>query len=124
MRSGAYREPIIFALKDTDPKLADLFRKGDIKFAIVSGITGCVTIRRDLIDTCLCALEKAKQHYPEEAAYYMDGLLNGLFVPAMTAGVNYIATGASAEEAMKKQAQVVAAQPERVYARGELFFTS
>ena len=124
MRSGAYREPIIQGLQGIDPELAVLFQRGDIKFAIAGSIVGGVTVRRDLTDLCVRALEAAGPQYAEEKAYYIDGLRSGRVVPVSTSGVNYIATGTSAEDAMKKQAAVLAAQPEKVYKPGELFFNS
>lgn len=124
MRSGAYREPIVEGLRSVDPELAVLFERGDVKFAIAGAITGAVTVRKELTAICIRVLELAPDKYAEEKAYYIDGLRNGRFVPVSTSGVNYVATGASAEDALKKQAAVLAAQPEKVYAPGELFLKS
>ena len=83
-----------------------------------------LTIRRDLVDVCIQALERAGERYAEEKAYYIAGLRSGRTVPVLAAGVRYIAIGDSAEDAVKKQKAVLAAAPERTYAPGELFMKS
>lgn len=98
--------------------LADGVRNGDIKLAVSSSIQGAVTMRQDLAEVFIEALDKAKHELEiqEICDYYIQGLREGRMVPAEKAGAYVYPYGDS-------HAKYVGSG-DRNYSPGELFFGS
>lgn len=101
--AGEYREPLIKALRlMAFGVLADLLECQDIKLAVTGSIRGNVKRREDLTPTFLKALALHADMTSPLVRKYYEGLNDGRFVPVENIRLN----------------------TEKIYAPGELFFTS
>jgi len=107
-RPGQYREilvPGLEKLKEYD--MAKAVEKQEIKLAVANSIRGPVQTRRNLTELFADAMEFMREDSPELVKYYKTGLNTGTIVPVVN-----------------NCAEINARIADRVYAPGQLFFTS